>query len=107
MVLRKHCKEYIRLKKYLMENLEARGLSGEVYRDKVDEYMDLWERRKQLRDKIEELGVTINSASGTVENRMVSLELQVCKQMLAIYTALGFKNAVQNRAVSEDDDTDL
>ncbi len=41
-----------------------------------------------------------------VENRSVSLEVQVSRQMLAIYSALGFKDDGLNakRADNEDDE---
>lgn len=98
---------YNKLKKYLEDNLAARGLSGEVYTDKVKEYMDLWERRKQLAAEIDALGVTVASSKGTLENRMVSLEIQTSRQMLAIFTALGFKTTAEHKTVEEDDDCDL
>ncbi len=99
--------EYYKLKKHLTTNLIARGLSGEVYMDKINEYMDLWERRKQLAEQINELGVTIETAKGTVENRMVSLEIQTSRQMLAIFTALGFKTTAEHKTVEDDGDDDL
>lgn len=86
-------KAYKTLRKSLLESLEARGLVEDVYRDKVDEYMDLWRHRMELREDIHQRGVAVmdNKREMVVENRSVSLELQVSKQMLAIFTALGFK----------------
>lgn len=88
-------KAYKTLRKSLLESLEARGLVEDVYRDKVDEYMDLWRHRMELREDIHQRGVAVmdNKREMVVENRSVSLELQVSKQMLAIFTALGFKPA--------------
>lgn len=99
-------KEYRRLRDDLTDNLTARGLVEEVYRDKVSEYLDLWVRRKQLRDDIEERGVMIRDpAKGFVENRSVSLELQTSRQMLAIYNALGFReNPGSGRGREPDDE---
>ena len=81
------------LEESLIGNLEARGMVEDVYRDKVAEYMDLWDRRQDLRDDIKRRGVSIMDARRgmPVENRSVSLEVQVSRQMLAIYAALGFK----------------
>ena len=77
----------------LLDNLEARGLVEDVYRDKVSEYMGLWDRLQDLRDDIKRRGIAVMDAKRgmVVENRSVSLEVQVSRQMLAIYTALGFK----------------
>ena len=84
-------KAYKTLRQSLLESLEARGLVEDVYRDKVDEYMDLWRQRMELREDIRERGVAVMDAKRgmMVENRSVSLEVQVSKQMLAIFTSLG------------------
>ena len=103
----KHSNEYKKLKTDLLNDLAARGLTGTVFVDKVNEYMDLWERRKQLAEQIGVHGVTIESARGTVENRMVSLEMQCSKQMLAIFKALGFQSRAVHRTAVDDDDLDL
>lgn len=77
----------------LLDNLEARGLVEDVYRDKVSEYMGLWDRLQDLRDDIKRRGIAVmdEKRGMMVENRSVSLEVQVSRQMLAIYAALGFK----------------
>ena len=100
--------EYRRLKKSLEDNLSARGLGEEVFSDKVQEYMDLWRRRQQLEEDIEARGVSVmdERRGMLVENRSVSLEVQISRQMLAIYTALGFKdqaNAPMTPPGGEDD----
>ena len=77
----------------LLENLESRGMVEDIYRDKVQEYMGLWDRLQDLRMDIKRRGVTVmdEKRGMMVENRSVSLEVQVSRQMLAIYAALGFK----------------
>lgn len=42
-----------------------------------------------------------------VENRSVSLEVQVSRQMLAIYSALGFKDDGLNAKRVDDEDDEL
>lgn len=101
--------EYRRLKKSLEDNLSARGLVEEVFSDKVQEYMDLWRRRQQLEEDIEARGVSVmdERRGMLVENRSVSLAVQVSRQMLAIYDALGFKEQAKGAAISpggEDDE---
>lgn len=81
----------------------------QMYLDKVDEYMDLWEQRILLKKDIEERGLTIydEKKGWTSENRSVSLEVQVSRQMLALYKALGFTAdtvKVQSKTQQADDD---
>ena len=97
------------LERSLLENLEARGLVEDVYRDKVTEYMGLWDRLQDLRQDIARRGVSVMDAKRgmPVENRSVSLEVQVSRQMLAIYTALGFKARDSGGMASGDEDDAL
>lgn len=99
-------KEYRALRGALIENLEARGMLEYVYRDKAQEYMDLWVRRQELREDIAERGVVvIDEKRGPVENRSVTLELQTSKLMLAIYNALGFaEKAGSGRSMAAEDE---
>lgn len=102
-------KAYTELKQALLDNLDSRGMVEQMYLDKVDEYMDLWEQRILLKKDIEERGLTIRDEvkGWTSENRSVSLEIQVSRQMLAIYKALGFTAdtvKAQSKTKSEDDD---
>lgn len=101
---------YRKLSRSLTENLEARGLVEDVYVDKVREYMDLWERRQDLKKDIDNRGVTVlDERRGVlVENRSVSLEVQVSRQMLALYKALGFQDeASAARRMGGDGDDEL
>ena len=99
-------KEYRALRADLMANLESRGLVEAVYRDKVTEYMDLWVRRRQLQADIAARGLTIfdHARQTWTKNRSVTLELQTSRQMLAIYNALGFREAPGSGRSAEPDD---
>lgn len=100
-------KKYKELKADMLANLEARGLVEKVYTDKVNEYMDLWEQRIKLERDIRERGISVldEKRGMMVENRSISLEVQVSRQMLAIYQALGFKDqALSSKAGAMDDD---
>ncbi len=94
------------LERALLDNLEARGLVEEVYRDKVTEYMGLWDRLQDLRADIARRGVSVmdEKRGMPVENRSVSLEVQVSRQMLAIYAALGFKARDSGGGAGDEDD---
>lgn len=101
--------EYRRLKKSLEDNLSARGLVEDVFTDKLDEYMRLWKRFHELDTDVEARGVSVmdERRGMMVENRSVSLAVQVSRQMLAIYDALGFKEQAKGAAISpggEDDE---
>lgn len=98
-------REYRELKRSMMDALAVRGVDEEVYRDKVQEYMDFWVRRQALRDDIARRGLTITDERGRMtENRSVSLEIQVSRQMLAIFTTLGFREGALAAGQSDDDD---
>ena len=101
--------EYRRLKKSLEENLSARGLVEDVYRDKLEEYMALWESFQALNRDVEERGVTVldDRRGLLVENRSVSLAVQVSRQMLSLYDALGFKEQAKSAVPLGGEDDEL
>lgn len=85
-------KGYRTLKRALLDNLAARGLDQEVYTDKVEEYMKFWVLQQKLEADIDQRGLTVIDDRGRqTENRSVSLKVQVSKQMLALFNAMGFK----------------
>lgn len=99
---------YKELRQSMLQNLIDRDLDGDVFRDKVQEYMDFWVRRQELRDDIARRGLTVMDDRGRLmENRSVSLEIQVSRQMLAIFTTLGFKEDALAAAARGDDDDEL
>lgn len=87
-------KAYRDLRQSLLDDLESRGLVQDVYTDMVDQYMDLWERRQELKKDIAENGVSLMDPKRgmRVENRSVTLESQVVTQMLRLFKALGFQD---------------
>ena len=89
----KRSKAYQELREDLERNLVSMDLSGRVYQDKVEEYLDFWVLHQELLADIRERGLTVMDERGRQsENRSVSLAIQVSRQMLNIYTALGFKS---------------
>lgn len=108
MAQKKRAKGYKKLRDSLIDNLLSRGITEDIFTDKVQEYMDLWQRRQDLEEDIEERGIVIEDAKrgGLVENRSVSLEVQISRQMLAIFKALGFEemaNAVNSGGGDDDE----
>lgn len=97
------------LRDSMMDNLEARGLVEDIYLDKVEEYLSLWKLRRELEKDIRKRGVAVmdERKGGICENRSVSLCAQVSRQMLAIFSAMGFKDIATGKggaAISPDDD---
>ena len=75
-----------------MDNLAERGLDQTVYTDKVEEYMDFWALRQELKADIAQRGLTVTDDRGRqTENRSVSMAVQVSRQMMALFNAMGFK----------------
>lgn len=102
--------KYKALQKDMLDDLDARGLIAKQYTDKVEEYMRLWCWLQMLNEDIMERGVYVtyqNGANqvGTTDNKSLSIATRVSGQMLAIWTALGFKDqAVKSKAAGGEDD---
>ncbi len=97
------------LRQSMLDDLAARGLVDQAYTDKVEEYMDFWVQRQKLEADIAARGVTVLDAKRgmPVENRSVSLSVQVSRQMLAIFTALGLKDDACAASPQGGDDDEL
>lgn len=102
-------KAYAALKTALLDNLATRGLTEKVYTDQVDAYMALWVQKQQLSADVRARGVTVldQKRGMYVENRSVSLGVQVNKELLNIYTALGFKDLSTGKGAAMDFDDEL
>lgn len=102
----KQTKAYKQLRQSMLDNLDARGLVEETYRDKVEEYMDFWVQRQKLEADIAARGINIpdEKRGMLVENRSVPLSVQVSRQMLAIFKALGLQEDACTPSQGEDDD---
>ena len=89
-------KAFRELRQSMLEDLTARGLVDRAYTDKLE--ADIAAR-----------GVTVADAKRgmPVENRSVSLSVQVSRQMLAIFTALGLKDDACAASSQGDDDDEL
>lgn len=101
-------KTYRALKESLEESLRLRGLTEQIYTDKMQEYLDFWIRRQELQADVARRGLTVTDERGRLgENRSVSLEIQVSRQMLAIFTALGFKEEAAKGGAAQDGGDEL
>lgn len=97
------------LKKSLLENLESRGMVEKLYEDKVEEYMRLWKLCRELEKDVKERGVVVydEKKGAMADNSSVKQLVGVSKQLLAIYTALGFKDAAKGAGAGRGADDDL
>lgn len=105
--------EYTALKKDMLDDLEARGLIGRQYTDKVQEYMNLWCWLKMLNEDVITRGVYVEYSNGatqkgTTDNKSLTIATRVSSQMLNIWAALGFReqavSAAGKQSGGEDDD---
>ena len=64
-------KAFRTLKQALLDSLAARGLDQDAYADKVEEYMDFWVLRQELKEDIARRGLTVVDDRGRqTENRV-------------------------------------
>ena len=97
-------KKYKALRKHMLASLELRGLDGEIYTDKVEEYMDLWCVLQMAKADVNENGVfLIDDRGRRTKNDSANLVNQVSRQMLSIFNALGFKPEEGGGAYDDDD----
>ena len=96
------------LRDSMIENLEARGHVEPIYLDMVEEYLELWDRRRTLSEDVKKRGVIVpDRRGGETENRSISLGTQISKQMLSIYAALGFKEQASSAVPTGAEDDEL
>lgn len=97
-------KKYKDLRKYMMEDLELRGLGGKIYTDKVEEYMDLWCVFQMAKEDVDKNGVFLFDDRGRrTKNDSANLVNQVSRQMLSIFNTLGFKPREGGNAYDDDE----
>lgn len=95
------------LRRSMEASLAARGLTEQIYRDMVGDYLELWWTRAELEADIRERGpIVMDEKRGLpVENCAVSARVRVSAQMGKMYKAMGFQElAVKNQAPDGDDD---
>ena len=93
--------EYIELRQDLLDDLDARGLVGRHFTDKVEEYISLWCIFQMLREDVDTRGVAVEYSNGATQrgvtdNKSLPMMARISAQMLNIWTALGFKDLAAN-----------
>ena len=90
----KHSKEYNRIRKNMIEQLERRSALIPVFINLVDDYMALYELQQMLIADIAENGIRIpydngGGQSGEKDNPSIAQRIRVNAQMLKILAQLG------------------
>lgn len=104
--------EYKELKQDMLDDLDARGLMGKHFTDKVEEYMSLWCLFQMLNEDISKRGAVVEYSNGATQkgvtdNKSVAMLTRVSGQMLNIFNALGFKDLAANAKPQVGDDDEL
>lgn len=93
--------------------LAAGGELTPITLDRIADYMDFWCQKRMLAEDVRKRGpVVVDDRGRPSENRSISLGLQVSKQMLELYKALGLTTEPERsaggagRAEREDDEDD-
>lgn len=91
-----------RVRKSLVEQLEAKGADIDLFTDQINDYMHLWDLKELLQEDIKENGLRLayRTAAGNLtqkDNPSVKSITTVNKQMLTLLRHLGIStdNAVK------------
>lgn len=85
-----------KIKADMLEQLKSQGVTGEHYKDLINDYMSLWDIKNELIKDIEEKGVSIKYQNGQNQfgykkNDSIPELNKVSAQMLKILSELGLK----------------
>lgn len=97
-----------RVKKSLIEQLEAKGADVYVFTDQIDDYMAMWDLKESLKDDINENGLRMfymasNGGKAEKDNPSVKQLPVVNKQMLMLLKQMDIST---DKAVKEGCDMD-
>lgn len=83
-------KSFRELRQSIQDDLTAAGKVSRIHTEMLDLYMDLWCDLQRFQADIEARGVVVmdEKRGMQVENRSVSLKLQVSREMRALYDEL-------------------
>ena len=103
----KRTKEYRELKRFLTDDLTARGLVGPVYEDQVKSYLSFVEMERAAEADIAEWGLNVwdEKRQSWQQNPCVSTKTNARRMALTIYKALGYEDeAKKAKAGGGEDD---
>ncbi len=96
-----------KIRKDLMEQLKQKKITGNHYKDLVEDYIKLWHIKNMLIDDVEERGVQVEYKNGQHQwghrkNDSVTELTRVNNQMLKLLADLGLK--ASDLEIPEDDE---
>lgn len=91
-----------RIKKGLLNQLSADGISGDHYTDMIEKYLTMWDMAKALEEDFRTEGVKIFTNTGSKINPSVPEYSRTNNQMLRLLSEMGLKPVRQE--AEEDDD---
>lgn len=93
------------LRKNLETNIKERGLDEPIFRDRVEDYLFFSSKLTDLKEDMEENGLTeIDKYGNVVPRKVISEALKVSREMGKIYQELGLDIVVKTKKVSDGDD---
>ncbi len=96
------------IKRDLLDQLERNGTIGSHYLDLINDYMDMYDTKKELINDIKDRGVSVEwnnggGQTGYKKNDSVDQLVKINGQMLKLLDALGIKPSIEDG----DNDFDL
>lgn len=96
------------LRKNLEENIKARGLDSPVYRDRMEDYLFFSSRLTDMKEDMEENGMTEYDKDGLlVPRKVVGEALRISREMGKIYQELGLDYEPKNKRLPSSGDDDI
>lgn len=92
-------KAYKQMREQMIEDLKAAGIKNAYFLDKVDRFMSLWVRSKELEADLEERGIRVEYCNGTqrgeTDNKSLDRLMKVYDRMDEIHRQLGYQETVK------------
>ena len=92
-------KAYKQMQEQMIADLKAAGIHNAYFLDKVDRFMSLWVRAKELEADLEERGIRVEYCNGTqrgeTDNKSLDRLMKVYDRMDEIHRQLGYQETVK------------
>lgn len=92
-------KAYKQMQEQMIADLKAAGIYNAYFLDKVDRFMSLWVRAKELEADLEKRGIRVEYCNGTqrgeTDNKSLDKLMKVYDRMDEIHRQLGYQETVK------------
>jgi len=100
------------LKGDLMDQLERNGTVGKYYEDMIEDWLDYWETKKELKADIKKRGNKVEKYDSKGQKQIVNNEssdllIKITTQMQKILEFLGLKPPSTTQGGDDNDDEDM